>query len=207
MTSTTPLMKKCRSMIVLLDLSAAFDTIDIDTLLRRLEHTFGITGPTLQWLRTYLEDRKQYVRVRNDRSTAVSSKFGVPQGSVLSRKLFATYIARIAGVISAFGIHHTQYADDTQLYIELRNDNLSRLNDCFLAVYRWFAEPSLQPGKIRSDRDWYRRQKSRVRSMRYPWVTLLLQLNSVRHISRHPQQVVESHQHTGVGGVWNQEAR
>ena len=154
--------EKCRSMIVLLDLSAAFDTIDIDTLLRRLEHTFGITGPALQWLRTYLEDRKQYVRVGNDRSTAVSSEFGVPQGSVLGPKLFATYIAPIAGVISSFGIHHTQYADDTQLYIELRNDNLSRLNDCSLAVHRWFAENGLapQPRKIRSDRDWHRRQKS-----------------------------------------------
>ena len=135
--------EKCRSMIVLLDLSAAFDTIDIDTLLRRLEHTFGITGPALQWLRTYLEDRRQYIRVGNDRSTAVSSEFGVPQGSVLGPKLFATYIAPIAGVISSFGIHHTQYADDTQLYIELRNDNLSRLNDCFLAVHRWFAENGL----------------------------------------------------------------
>ena len=58
--------------------------------------------------------------------------------------LFATYIAPIAGVISSFGIHHTQYADDTQLYIELRNsDTLLRLNDCFRSVHSWFAENGL----------------------------------------------------------------
>ena len=90
-----------------------FDTIDIYTLLRRLEHTFEITGSALFWLKTYLEDRSQYVRIGNDRSAAVSCKFGVPQGSVLGPALFSTYVAPIAGVISSFGVHHTQYADNT----------------------------------------------------------------------------------------------
>ena len=133
-----------RSMIVLLDLSAAFDTIDISTLLCRLQHTFGISGSALLWLKTYLEGRTQYVRVGSDRSSAVSCEFGVPRGSVLGPMLFAAYIAPIAGVISSFGIHHTQYADDTQLYIELRdNDTISRLNECFRSVHSWFAENGL----------------------------------------------------------------
>ena len=130
-----------RSMIVLLDLSAAFDTIDISTLLCRLQHT---SGSALLWLKTYLEGRAQYVRVGSDRSSAVSCEFGVPRGSVLGPMLFATYIAPIAGVISSFGIHHTQYADDTQLYIELRDsDTISRLNECFRSVHSWFAENGL----------------------------------------------------------------
>ena len=133
-----------RLMIVLLDLSAAFDTIDISTLLARLEHTFGISGSALLWLKTYLEGRTQYVRVGSDRSSAVSCEHGIPQGSVLGPMLFATYIAPIAGVISSFGIHHTQYADDTQLYIELRDsDTVPRLNDCFRSVHNWFAENGL----------------------------------------------------------------
>ena len=69
--------EKCRSMVVLLDLSAAFDTIDIDTLLRRLEHTFGITGSALLWLRTYLEGRSQYVRIGDNQSTILPCEFGV----------------------------------------------------------------------------------------------------------------------------------
>ena len=136
--------EKCRSMVVLLDLSAAFDTIDIETLLRRLEHTFGITGSALLWLRTYLEGRSQYVRIGDNQSTILPCEFGVPQGSVLGPKLFAAYIAPIAGVISSFGIHHAQYADDTQLYIELRDDNtLLTLSSCFRAVHGWFSENGL----------------------------------------------------------------
>ena len=134
---------KTSSMIVLLDLSAAFDTIDIDTPLRRLEHTFGITGSALLWLKTYLEDRSQYVRIGNDRSSVVSCEFGVPQGSVLGPALFSAYVAPIAGVISSFGVHHTQYADDTQLYIELQKDATETLDSCFQAVHRWFTENGL----------------------------------------------------------------
>ena len=141
--------RKRRSMIVLLDLSAAFDTIDIDTLLRRLEHTFGITGSALLWMKTYLEDRTQFVRIGDDRSGSVHCRFGVPQGSVLGPALFSTYVAPIAGVISSFGVHHTQYADDTQLYIELRDNAVTSLDNCFRAVHQWFIENglALNPGK------------------------------------------------------------
>ena len=88
-------------------------------------------------LNKYLLLPQRYVRVGSDRSSAVSCEYGVPQGSVLSPMLFATYIAPIAVVISSFGVHHTQYADDTQLYIELRDsDTLPRLNDCFRYVHQ-----------------------------------------------------------------------
>ena len=138
-----------RSMIVLLDVSAAFDTIDISTLLCHLEHTFGISGLALLWLKTYLEGRTQYVRVGSDRSSTVSCEFGVPEGSVLGPMLSTTYIAPIAGVVSSFWIHHTQYADDTQLYIELRDsDIIPRLSKNAsvpaTAGSRRMASPSIQ---------------------------------------------------------------
>ena len=56
-------------MLVLLDLSAAFDTVDYDILLGRLEHRFGITGKALSWLTSYLTDRTQFVKVANEHST------------------------------------------------------------------------------------------------------------------------------------------
>ena len=151
--------RKRRSMIVLLDLSAAFDTIDIDTLLRRLEHTFGITGSALLWMKTYLEDRTQFVRIGDDRSGSVHCRFGVPQGSVLGPALFSTYVAPIAGVISSFGVHHTQYADDTQLYIELRDNAVTSLDNCFRAVHQWFHRERSrpQPRQVGSDRHWHGR--------------------------------------------------
>ena len=106
------------------------------------------------WIRLnkYLLSLQRYVRVGSDRSSAVSCEYGVPQGSDIGPMLFATYIGPIAGVMSSFGIHHTQYADDTQLYIELRDtDTLPRLNDCFRSVHSWFAENGLARNPDKSE--------------------------------------------------------
>ena len=73
----------------------------------------------------------------------MSCEFGFPQGSVLGPVIFSTYVAPIAGLISLFGVHHTQYADDTRLYIELQKDAVKTLDSCFQAVHRWFTENSL----------------------------------------------------------------
>ena len=91
-----------RSLLVLLDLSAAFDCIDINTLERRLEHTFGFTGAVLSWLRSYLNNRSQFVRVGEVKSSTSPCKFGVPQGSVLGPLFFSLYVAPIANVIAGF---------------------------------------------------------------------------------------------------------
>jgi len=142
--------KKNRSLLILLDLSAAFDTLDINTLLRRLELTFGITGTALSWLRSYLSDRSQFVRVGSEQSATTVCEFGVPQGSVLGPLLFTLYIAPIAAVISSFGVRHLQYADDTQLYVALENsDSVATLEHCADALYEWFSRNglSLNPDK------------------------------------------------------------
>lgn len=141
---------RARTLLVQLDLSAAFDTLDIETLLTRAEHTFGISGRALRWLRSYLSDRQQFVRVGNKQSESTVNEYGVPQGSVLGPLLFALYVAPVANVIADFGIDHSQYADDTQLYIALRNNSaLSLLSECSRAVHRWFLLNglSLNPDK------------------------------------------------------------
>ena len=83
-------------LISLLDLSAAFDTIDHDILITRLNRTFGISGTALCWLTSYLKDRYQRVKVGNSFSEEAILKFGVPQGSVLGPILFTMYTPPLA---------------------------------------------------------------------------------------------------------------
>ena len=100
----------------LLDLSAAFDTIDHDLLLSRLTEWFGIDGVVLQWVRFYLTGRSQLVKVNGVLSTPQLLLCGVPQGSVLGPLLFTMYTTPLSSIITAFGLKHHFYADATQIY-------------------------------------------------------------------------------------------
>ena len=78
--------------LVLLDLSAAFDTIDHSILLNRLHKRYGITGTALSWFETYLTDRCQVIQLNGESSDEMRHQFDVPQGSVLGPLLFTSYI-------------------------------------------------------------------------------------------------------------------
>jgi hypothetical protein len=127
-----------RTLLIQLDLSAAFDMIDVNIMLRRLEQSFGLTGTTLNWIKLYATGRKQYVRFGDYCSTTTMNNFGVPQGSVLGPMLFSLYVAPIADVIKSYDVMHAQYADDTQLYIGLSRASALTMDTCFAAVHRWF---------------------------------------------------------------------
>jgi hypothetical protein len=127
-----------RTMLLQLDLSSAFDTLDTITLLRRLRFTFGISGPALNWVSSYLVRRCQSVRVGEMQSPIISCEYGVPQGSVLGPLLFTLYVSPVATVINSFDISQMQYADDTQLYVGLKDTkSTSSLQNCFRAVQHW----------------------------------------------------------------------
>ena len=87
------------ALLTLLDLSAAFDTVDHVTLLRRLEVSYGIGGSVQNWFASYLGGRWQYVRCGSTKSTLTAVLFGVPQGSVLGPILFLLYTADLLGLI------------------------------------------------------------------------------------------------------------
>ncbi|KAK6168440.1 hypothetical protein SNE40_020971 [Patella caerulea] len=127
--------------LVLLDLSAAFDTIDHDVLLNRLQTRFGVDELCLKWIRSYLTDRSQYVVMDNATSSPKTLRFGVPQGSVLGPLLFTAYTTPIGDIIRKHGINFHIYADDTQLYLALKPSNdsneICKLEACIDDIKNW----------------------------------------------------------------------
>jgi Reverse transcriptase (RNA-dependent DNA polymerase) len=92
---------KQTTFLLSLDISTAFDTIDFSILFERASIDFGICVVTLDWLKSFITDRLQYVGVGPHRSASHSCLFGVPQGSVLGPLLFAMYVLPIGNVMAA----------------------------------------------------------------------------------------------------------
>ena len=129
------------AVLIGLDLSAAFDTIEHDILIERLKTVFVVTGTALQWIGSYLRDREQFVVAGGESSTRARCIFGVPQGSVLGPFLFSVYVSPIADVISSYGVQFHQYADDTQLYVAVKSESdIAKLEECSIAVRDWFTQ-------------------------------------------------------------------
>ncbi|XP_046647795.1 uncharacterized protein LOC124337825 [Daphnia pulicaria] len=104
------------SVLMLLDLSAAFDTVDHTALLERLKNRFSITGSALQWFQSYLSERTQSVSVCGVKSEPLPLMSGVPQGSVLGPTIFTAHLSPVHDVVSRHEINLHTYADDNELY-------------------------------------------------------------------------------------------
>jgi hypothetical protein len=106
-----------KAILVLLDFSAAFDTIDHQTVLKRILKRYGIDGTALNWFESYLTGRVQSVDIGSILSDPCALMEGVPQGSVFGPTIFTMYTAPIGDIISAHGIQYMTYADDTHIYL------------------------------------------------------------------------------------------
>ena len=137
--------------LVLLDLSAAFDTIDHATLFVILEKNIGITGSALQLLKSYFSGRSQRVLIDDVMSGVANIVCGVPQGSVLSPLKLCLYRLPLGAIFKYNGIGYHKnivYADDTQLYISFKCNNplasLPKLNNCISDIRVWMIKNKLK---------------------------------------------------------------
>ena len=125
--------------LVLLDLSA-FDTIDHLILFICLQHWYGIDGVALKWVQSYLNSRKQWIKI--------DGPYGVLQGLVLGATPFYPIYIQPLSVIAKFNVTHHLYADDTQIYLELdcRNfdSSVTELTNCLEAVLAWMGNNKLK---------------------------------------------------------------
>ena len=139
------------AILVLLDLSAAFDTIDHETLIRTLDIYCGIRGDPLKWSLSYLKGRVQSVQIGSTFSREQNLLFGVPQGSVLGPVLFTIYTTPLGRIIQRHGLTYHLYADDTQLYMAFKPsdviskcDAISRIEACVADIRIWMNDNFLK---------------------------------------------------------------
>jgi len=104
------------AILTLLDLSATFDSVDYDTLLKRLQTSLDLGGSVISWFTSYLSCRTQCVHTKTTSSTPSRVHFEVPQGSILGPILFLLYTANMLQLVNRHHLHPHVYADDTQIY-------------------------------------------------------------------------------------------
>ena len=134
--------------LVLLDLSAAFDTIDHQVFLSQLCMEYGMKGSVVSWMQSYLDDRRQCIHINNTPSDEVHLKYGFPQGSCIGPFGFKLYTKPLTKIAKQHKINIHLYADDTQLYTTFKPEEseeaMDRLEQCIEDIRKWMASHYLK---------------------------------------------------------------
>ena len=148
----------CCTILILLDLSAAFDTVNHNILLNRLDSRFGIKNKALNWIRSYLTDRTQFVTVENERSSPHNLTCGVPQGSVLGPILYLLYTTPLSDIIKQHNMSYHFYADDSQIYLSFKSSGAgephfskSLVEKCINDINNWMTANMLKLNNDKSE--------------------------------------------------------
>ena len=138
------------SVLALLDISSASDTIDHTILVHRLHADIGLTDAAFQWFSSYRTDRTHYVSLSNHCSAFAPVHSGVHQGSVLGPILFSIHVKPLSAIIDSHSIIHHSFADDLQLQMSAPPDRISELlhsmQSCISDIKAWATAnmPNLQ---------------------------------------------------------------
>jgi hypothetical protein len=147
---------KHMAILVMLDLSAAFDVIDHTFLFDRLDFTYEISGAALNWVKSYLKDRSQCVVIGSEKSANKNLYFGVPQGSVLGPRLYCLYSKPISNICRRHQLLYHCYADDTQVYMVVKppdrwEDVTTRMENCLSDISEWMSCNKLKLNQDKTD--------------------------------------------------------
>ena len=146
------------SALCLLDLTAAFDTVDHSLLLTRLQRCFGVEGCCLDWFSSYLSGRSYCVVVDGVSSKVIYIICSVPQGSVLGPVLFVLYVADLSGIVAEYNMSVHAYADDNQLYIHCQPEDAQSavlsVQQCVSVIEQWMAASRLRLNMDKTELMW-----------------------------------------------------
>jgi hypothetical protein len=129
--------------LVLLDLSAAFDTVSHDLLFDRMEREIGLTGTALEWLKSYFCGRSTSVCVNGAISVKQELCYGLPQGSTVGPLSFSVYTIPIGRIIQHYGLSYHLYADDIQIYTTFNPSNHSTISSALATITSCIKDISL----------------------------------------------------------------
>ena len=133
--------------LILLDLSAAFDTINHSLMMKILENDYGIAGVVKKWFESYLVSRQQRVLIKQQMSDCFELSSGVPQGSCLGPVLFLIYASGLFKVAAKHLTNIHTYADDTQLYLSFKptsqQNAVNTIEQCITDVRTWLVSNRL----------------------------------------------------------------
>ena len=162
------------SILLGLDFTAAFDTVDHSLLLDVLEKSFGITDSCLKWFDSYLSQRSSFVSIDSSHSSIVSFNYGVPQGSILGPLLYILYTSELPKIISSFSLSSQLYADDSYIYTTYTDTSLhsvlNNLTSCLTAIISWSASMRLKLNPSKFELIYF--NKSSKSSLSFPSLNL-----------------------------------
>jgi hypothetical protein len=145
-------------LLVMLDLSAAFDTIDHNIFVNRLKQVFDISGTALNWFSSYLRERKNRVCISGVSSATHIMEFGFPQGSIMGPIGYSMYTHPVGKILRDNNISYHIYADDTQLYVSFDprtpgayDAALNKLQTCIAQIKDWMLCNKLQLNQSKTE--------------------------------------------------------
>lgn len=150
--------KRYVSIVVMIDLSAAFDTIDVPILLKILHADFLIQGIPLKWIELYLTNRTVKVVIERSASDTEPLRFGVPQGSCAGPVLFTLYIAALNKVVQKYPADLYGYADDHKVAFKFRAGEteseavvIQQVSDCLNDIVLWMNRFKLKMNNSKTE--------------------------------------------------------